>query len=339
MDLLKEQPVEDVIGALLSSIHPPLRRLWTKADFLHLHATSGLVFLVGGPLWQLARVVDGFHGHADSLPFLASDSATSGILCLAGFLNALSAIPMARFSSNKILDISDLKGNGFSLGGTGLTAMCLWMAWWFSGSYPEALHALDGPLVGLFSLLCILTTINWELMVKRQFSTGDMEFSPGHGQEGAEAAAAATAPVAPRKRDRQDRKLNGVVSAEDTASQVAVKKWLYRIASWPNLTQIFFMSSISLGGTAWLTGVLDTYPCQDRLLFDYSFASALGYSLSMFGETLRDRRLLTLEQDFVVLLAGVLAPMGIVVLDTIAAGSAMQINPGLYWAMFGQIPY
>lgn len=367
MGALKEQPVEDVVSAALGSIHPPLRRLWTKADFLHIHATSGVAFLLGGTLWQAARVADlclqGGAGASEAL--LAADSPACALLCAAGLVNAVSAVPMARFSSNQILDLRDLKGNGFSLGGTGLTAMCLWMAWWFSGAYPTALHAADGVLVCVFSLLCILTTINWELMVKRHFSSGDLEFvseqqqrqqrqqqqhqgsaaGGGSGTAAADAGASASVSAAaagrrPRvapKRGRQDRKLAGVVSEEDSASQVAVKKWLYRIASWPNLTQIFFMSSITLGGSAWLAQVLDLYPLQGRLLFDYSFSSALGYSLSMFGETLRDRRLLSLEQDFVVLLVGVLAPMGVVALDAGAAGHAAQINPLLYWAMFGQV--
>ena len=36
---------------------------------------------------------------------------------------------MSRFSSNKIMDLKDLKANGFTFGGTGLTCMCLYIAW------------------------------------------------------------------------------------------------------------------------------------------------------------------------------------------------------------------
>ena len=40
---------------------------------------------------------------------------------------------MSRFNSNKMFDLKDLKANGFTFGGTGLTCMCLYIAWWFSG--------------------------------------------------------------------------------------------------------------------------------------------------------------------------------------------------------------
>lgn len=325
MEQLKEQPRDNFVGQVLRSINPKLLRIWTKADFLHAHAVSGVVFLALGTVWQLARVADAFQ-HGDAGGWLASDSALAGMLMFSGLLNGLTAIPMARFSSNKILDLSDLKGNGFSLGGTGLTAMCLWLAWWFSGSLPDALHGADTTLFLFFSALCVGTTYNWELMVQKNFSGGDNEFG---GQE--------TKP----KTTRSDRKF--VAAATDTpgsaaatmdASTTATKKWLYRIASWPNLTQILFMTSVVFGGTAWLEATREIYPEQPRLLFDYSFASALGYSLSMFGETLRDRKLITLEQDFVILLFGVVAPMGIVVLDWLASDGAAQINPAQYWFIF-----
>ena len=46
---------------------------------------------------------------------------------------------MSRFNSNKMFDLKDLKPNGFTFGGTGLTCMCLYIAWWFSGDYPTTL--------------------------------------------------------------------------------------------------------------------------------------------------------------------------------------------------------
>jgi len=325
MEQLKEQPRDNFVGQVLRSIDPKLLRVWTKADFLHAHAVSGVVFLGLGTLWQLARVADAFQ-HGDASGWLASDSALAGLLMFSGLLNGLTAIPMARFSSNKILDLSDLKGNGFSLGGTGLTTMCLWLAWWFSGSLPELLHGADMGLFVFFSALCVGTTYNWELMVQKNFSGGDNEFG---GQQ------------AKPKATRSDRKFAaaasdapGSTAVAMDASTTATKKWLYRIASWPNLTQILFMTSVVFGGTAWLEATREIYPDQPRLLFDYSFASALGYSLSMFGETLRDRKLITLEQDFVVLLFGVVAPMGIVTLDWLASDGAAQINPAQYWWIF-----
>lgn len=149
-----------------------------------------------------------------------------------------------------------------------------------------------------------------------------------------------------RRLQRQDRKMHvasrsetrveeGPEAAAVLAVSVETKKWLYRIASWPNLTQILFMSSISLGGTAWMSAVEAQYPAQPRLLFDYAFASALGYALSMFAETLRDRKLISLDADFACLLLGVVGPMLVVSLDAIASVDAAQINPILYWRMFG----
>ena len=42
--------------------------------------------------------------------------------------------------------------------------------------------------------------------------------------------------------------------------------------------------------------------------YHYSLGSALGYALSMFSETLRDRKLVTLEQDLAILLFTFLFP-------------------------------
>jgi hypothetical protein len=252
---------------------------------------------------------------------LASDGAVSFILALAGVVNSLTAIPMSQFKSNKVFDITDLKGNGFALGGSGLTCLCLWMAWWFSGTYPEALHGADAPFVGLGSLLCILTTINWEIMLQTNLGSEDKE----HGD----------APAKRKKRSRQDRKLG---NANDLDEQtLSTKRWLYRIASWPNLSQILFMSSIAFGGMAWLEGVLQVYPDEGRVLYDYCFASALGYSFSMFAETLRDRKLIGLQADFLALLVGAVGPMLIVALDVFASRHGAEINPLHYWYIFAGI--
>jgi len=321
MERLKAQPVDNIIGQWLKSIDPKLLRLWTKADFLHAHAVSGVVFLLFGTIWQILRVIDVWAG-GDANGLLASDGALSATFAVAGLINAITAIPMSQFASNKVFDITDLKGNGFALGGTGLTTMCLWLAWWFSGSYPEAWHAADAALVGLSSFLCIATTVNWEVMLQKNLSGEDNE----HGRE----------PKKREKRNRQDRKLidhKGV-----SAQTLATKRWLYRIASWPNLTQILFMSSIALGGAAWLQAVLDVYPDQGRVLFDYSFASALGYSLSMFAETLRDRKLIGLQADFVALLVGVIGPMLIVALDVFGSQHGATIVPAKYWYIFAGLP-
>ena len=112
------------------------RRLWTRADFMHIHAVSGGYFLFLGIPWLIySHIVNALD---TSVPMQTSSWFLTSLL-LAGLINALSAVPMSRFSSNKMLDLKDLKANGFTFGGTGLTCMCLYIAWWFSGDYPTTL--------------------------------------------------------------------------------------------------------------------------------------------------------------------------------------------------------
>ena len=70
---------------------------------------------------------------------------------------------MSRFNSNKMFDLKDLKANGFTFGGTGLTCMCLYIAWWFSGDYPTWLLPFDIPIFVFWALVCVGTTANWEV--------------------------------------------------------------------------------------------------------------------------------------------------------------------------------
>ena len=69
--------------------------------------------------------------------------------------------------------------------------------------------------------------------------------------------------------------------------------------------------------------------------YHYGIASALGYALSMFSETLRDRRLVTLDQDLVLLILGFVIPMVSVVIDGFTYGSTVSISPAQYWVLFG----
>ena len=73
------------------------------------------------------------------------------------------------------------------------------------------------------------------------------------------------------------------------------KAILYRLASWPNLTQLTFMFSIPFGGAAWLQACEAYWPMQNTPMYHYGIASAMGYALSMFSEPLRDRKLVTLD--------------------------------------------
>ena len=49
-------------------------------------------------------------------------------------------------------------------------------------------------------------------------------------------------------------------------------------------------------GAAWLASAEAVWPMQNTPMYHYGIASAMGYALSMFSETLRDRKLVTLEQ-------------------------------------------
>jgi len=291
--------LSSVLGSFLNVLDPTgtvRRRLWTRADFMHIHAVSGAYFLFLGIPWlvwsHISNALD------TSVPMQTSSWFLSSLL-LAGLVNALSAVPMSRFSSNKMFDLMDLKANGFTFGGTGLTCMCLYIAWWFSGDYPAFLHAFDIPIFFFWTLICVGTTANWEIMLQQNFEANERKFTK----------------VSQKEMDQ--------------------KAFLYRLASWPNLTQLTFMYSIPFGGLAWLQACEAQWPMQATPMYHYGLASALGYALSMFSETLRDRKLVTLEQDLLILIIGFVAPMVSVVLDGLTYGSAVTISPPEYWSLFG----
>lgn len=276
------------------------RRLWTKADFMHIHAITGTYFLALGMAWLLYSHVVGFQNPEQMMgttgPFLAS-------LLLTGLGNALSAIPMSRFSSDKMFDFEDLKANGFTIGGTGLTCMSLWVAWWFSGSYPDALEPLNTAFFFLWAAICVGSTANWEYMLQQNF-----ENSTGKARRGK--------------------------FGKQTQDEMNKKALLYRIASWPNLTQLMFISSIPLGGREWVGSMTDTWPMQMIPMYHYGLVSAIGYALSMLAETLRDRKLIDLQTDLMLLIFGFLIPIVSVVVDSVTYGDAITINPLDYWVIF-----
>jgi len=304
MERLKNEEDDDgglssVLGSFLNVLDPSgtvRRRLWTRADFMHVHAVSGAYFLFLGIPWlfwsHISNALD------TSVPTETSSWFLSSLL-LAGLVNALSAVPMSRFSSNKMFDLMDLKANGFTFGGTGLTCMCLYIAWWFSGDYPAFLHAFDIPIFFFWTLICVGTTANWEIMLQQNFEANERKFT------------------------------------KVSEKEMNQKAFLYRLASWPNLTQLTFMYSIPFGGLAWLQACEAQWPMQATPMYHYGLASALGYALSMFSETLRDRKLVTLEQDLLILIIGFVAPMISVVLDGLTYGSAVTISPPEYWTLFG----
>lgn len=61
----------------------------------------------------------------------------------------------------------------------------------------------------------------------------------------------------------------------------------------------------------------------------------MGYALSMFSETLRDRKLVTLETDLLILVIGFCFPMVSFIIDGLTYGSAVSMSPPQNWALFG----
>jgi len=294
--------VSELFGNFLTFLDPSgivRRRLWTRADFMHIHAVTGAYFLFLGIPWLVySHVVNLLD---PSVPMETSSWFLTSLL-VTGLVNALSAVPMSRFSTNKIMDMRDLKANGFTFGGTGLTCMCLYIAYWFSGDYPAFLHPFDIPIFLFWTLVCVGTTANWEVMLQQNFEANE----------------------------RETGKFSRV-----TKDEMNKKAILYRLASWPNLTQLLFMYSIPFGGLAWLQACETQWPMQNTPMYHYGIASAMGYALSMFSETLRDRKLVTLEQDLIVLIIGFCFPMVSVIVDGLTYGSAVSINPTEYWTLFG----
>ena len=101
--------VSELLGSFLNVLDPTgtvRRRLWTRADFMHIHAVTGAYFLFLGIPWLVySHVVNALD---TSVPMETSSWFLTSLL-LAGLVNALSAVPMSRFSSNKIMDLKDLK--------------------------------------------------------------------------------------------------------------------------------------------------------------------------------------------------------------------------------------
>jgi len=244
MDRLKNDEDNDgglseAFGKFLLVLDPTgtvRRRLWTRADFMHIHAVSGGYFLFLGIPWLIYSHIT--NALDTSLPMETSSWFLTSLL-LSGLVNALSAIPMSRFNSNKMFDLKDLKANGFTFGGTGLTCMCLYIAWWFSGDYPAFLLPFDIPIWIFWALVCVGTTANWEVMLQQNFEANER---------------------------------SGNKFAKVDPKEMQQKAILYRLASWPNLTQLTFMYSIPFGGVAWLqlpVGVADAgdapVPLRHRL--------------------------------------------------------------------------
>ena len=57
----------------------------------------------------------------------------------------------------------------------------------------------------------------------------------------------------------------------------------------------------------------------------------------MFSETLRDRKLVSLRVDLIILVVGVFLPMVSVGLDGVLLGDTVTVNPLDYWRQFHDV--
>ena len=280
------------------------RKLWTKLDYMHIHSSSGVIFIAGGLIWlvlshlRLSNLISQNHDIDFTIldGILVAEYESPIIFCIlfAGIINAMSAIPMAKFTNRKGYDVTDLKANGFIWGGTGLTSMCIWASLWFSNNNHD--KTLDFWFVSLWSFICVISTWNWESMLRFNFE--------------------------------------GSINDKSKPKNFSEKTLLYRLASWPNLSQIPFIMNIAIGGQEWFDRVLIDFPGQRAPLFHYSVASAIGYALSMLCETLRDRKIISFRVDLFILTFSILFPMISVLTDVLILNGHATINPSYYWVYF-----
>ena len=143
--------------------------------------------------------------------------------------------------------------------------------------------------------MCVLSTANWECMYRHNF----------------EAFGSTSAWMSK--------------FAREGADEMNEKRLMYWLASWPNLTQLAFLSSIPLGGTAWLEGMVEQYPQHMMPMYNYGTALAMSYALNMFVEKLRDRKLIDLQMDMKIMVAGFVLPNVSVAMDAITYRDAETV--------------
>ena len=295
------------------------RRLYTRQDRLNLHKLSGLWLITAGVPCAVMSLAAGFQASPLPAPMDTNTALLQSVL-LAGALNGLTGIPMAGFQRIKTLDFSSMqtiRPLGWLLQGTGMTTMHLWVTWWFSGAYPEQWHRFDALAVGFWALVIVGSTVQEEAQLQLELARfGDQNGDAAGRSELAGAGAGTKA------------------GAADGDLDYWTTIVLFRLGSWPNLTQLPFLYSIACGSTVWLTTVSEAYPKQELMLFHFGLVSALGYAISIFAETLRARRLIDLRTDLIILTCCFTFPMFAVFLDALAYGSQVTINPLEYWLIF-----
>ncbi|KAG5180406.1 hypothetical protein JKP88DRAFT_349517 [Tribonema minus] len=131
------------------------QRMWTKMDFLHLHAISGVAFSGVGTLWIMKYLYDAAQG----APMQAAPDALSLGLLTVGAINCFSCLPM---TSNPN------QAGGFKFLGVGMTLNSIWQAWWVSGTYPAGLASVDPWLAGAFLIAIVSGIVDSEVALSRE---------------------------------------------------------------------------------------------------------------------------------------------------------------------------
>jgi len=278
------------------------RRMWTKLDFLHIHASSGILFLGLGFPWTLYTVLK--HFGADGIDLAQSENLSSFFLifmAMQGAVNAISGFPMTRFSSTNMLA-------EFFSNSSWQTLIWVWSKLWFSGDgYPSWLHGTPDAIIFIFSSFIFLDSsrLNERMKLASSRTKGNQD---------------------------KDEKLSLSTSK---IMEVGYLKFIVFQVNLLNLLQIGFLSGPCLGEVEWMNKVTETYPLQRLLLFDFSFAMAVGFSFALLAQSLNERKIVTNEQYFtIIIFLGNLYPIMVAVADSIAFGDKATINPIQYWYIF-----
>ena len=98
--------------------------------------------------------------------------------------------------------------------------------------------------------------------------------------------------------------MHGRRASELTPRERTQLSALARLGSYPNVFQLPVLGNVLVGGRPWLDAALDKFPHQAALLHHYLFACALSYAVTFFATTLRDRKLISIQQDLAMLATG-----------------------------------
>jgi len=279
------------------------RALWTPLDVGHTHAVSGAAFLLSSVGWLvLAALAQGSGELAPAGHGPIWGAAASLVILAIGVWNGLSALPMAGDDRVRAADMDRYHALAFRWGGTAQLCACAWLCWWFSGLYPGVPWVLDDALCA-----AAIASIAWVIYFSEEsIRKVNEKVAAGEGFiHGAPAAA---------------------LSAGDHARLSA----LARLGSYPNLFQLPVLANVLVGGRPWLDRATDAFAHQPALLHHYLFACALSYAITFFATTLRDRKLISIEQDLAMLATGTAGPFLTMFLDVSAFPAECTLNPTLY---------